>query len=82
MIVSFFVIAVVIALSIPSAIIFLPLTAVTGNPTPLYNVVCFIVRVAFRAAGIRVRVQDSRTSPKARRASSWPTMSPTSTPQA
>ena len=64
MIVSFFVIAVVIALSIPSAIIFLPLAAITGNPRPLYNVVCFIVRVAFRAAGIRVRVEGLQNVPE------------------
>jgi 1-acyl-sn-glycerol-3-phosphate acyltransferase len=63
MIVSLFVLAVVIVLSIPSAIIFIPLAMITGNPGPLYNVVCFIVRVAFRAAGIRVVVEGRENVP-------------------
>ncbi len=56
MIVSFFVLIVVIVLSIPSAVILIPLTIVTGNPTALFNVACSIVRVAFRTAGIRLQV--------------------------
>jgi 1-acyl-sn-glycerol-3-phosphate acyltransferase len=63
MIVSLFVLAVVIVLSIPSAIIFIPLAMITGNPGPLYNAVCFIVRVAFRAAGIRVVVEGRENVP-------------------
>jgi 1-acyl-sn-glycerol-3-phosphate acyltransferase len=63
MIVSLFVIAVVIVLSIPSAIIFIPLAMITGNPGPLYSAVCFIVRVAFRAAGIRVIVEGRENVP-------------------
>jgi 1-acyl-sn-glycerol-3-phosphate acyltransferase len=56
MIVSFFVLIVVVVLSIPSAVILIPLTIVTGNPTALFNVACSIVRVAFRTAGIRLQV--------------------------
>ncbi len=56
MIVSFFVLIVVVVLSIPSAVIFIPLTIITGNPTGLFNVACSIVRVAFRTAGIRLQV--------------------------
>jgi len=56
MIISFFVFIVVVVLSIPSAVIFMPLAIITGNPTPLFNVACSIVRVAFRTAGIRLQV--------------------------
>ena len=63
MLVSFFVLVVVLILSVPSAIIFIPLTLVTGNVGPLYNVVCFIVRTAFRAAGIRVIVEGRENVP-------------------
>lgn len=63
MIVSLFVFVVVLVLSIPSAIVFIPLAIVTGNPTPLYNVACFIVRIAFRVAGIRVRIEGREKVP-------------------
>ena len=56
MIVSLIVFVVVVFLSIPSAVVFIPLAMITGNPTPLYNVACAIVRVAFRTAGIRLQV--------------------------
>jgi 1-acyl-sn-glycerol-3-phosphate acyltransferase len=64
MIVSIFVFIVVVVLSIPSAVIFIPLTIVTGNPTPLFNVACAIVRVAFRTAGIHIEVSGCETLPK------------------
>lgn len=57
MIVSLLVFLVVVVLSIPSAVIFIPLAMITGNVTPLFNVACAIVRVAFRAAGIRLDVR-------------------------
>jgi 1-acyl-sn-glycerol-3-phosphate acyltransferase len=63
MIVSLFVFVVVLALSIPSAIIFIPLAAITGNVEPLYAVVCFIVRAGFSVAGIRVRVEGRENVP-------------------
>jgi 1-acyl-sn-glycerol-3-phosphate acyltransferase len=63
MIVSLFVFIVVVVLSIPSAVIFIPLTIITGNPSPLYNVACAIVRVAFRAAGIRLNVSGRENVP-------------------
>ena len=62
MIVSLIVFFVVVILSIPSAVIFIPLTIITGNPTPLYNVACAIVRIAFRTAGIRFQVQGAKFS--------------------
>jgi 1-acyl-sn-glycerol-3-phosphate acyltransferase len=56
MIASLFVFVVILALSIPSAVIFIPMAVITGNVGPLYAVTCFIVRTGFRAAGIRVVV--------------------------
>ncbi|MDR3772168.1 MAG: lysophospholipid acyltransferase family protein [Terracidiphilus sp.] len=63
MIVSLFVFVVILVLSIPSAVIFIPLAVVTGNVGPLYAVVCFIVRTGFFAAGIRVRVEGKQNVP-------------------
>jgi 1-acyl-sn-glycerol-3-phosphate acyltransferase len=63
MIVSIFVFLIILALSIPSAVVFIPLAAITGNVGPLYSVVCFIVRTGFRAAGIRVKVEGRENVP-------------------
>lgn len=63
MIVSLLVLVVILALSIPAAVIFIPLAIVTGNAGPLYAVTCFIVRVGFRVAGIRVRVEGRENVP-------------------
>jgi 1-acyl-sn-glycerol-3-phosphate acyltransferase len=63
MIASIFVFIVILVLSIPSAIIFIPLAVITGNVGPLYAVTCFIVRTGFRAAGIRVEVEGRENVP-------------------
>jgi 1-acyl-sn-glycerol-3-phosphate acyltransferase len=63
MFVSIFVFVIILALSLPSAVIFIPLAAVTGDIRPLYAVVCFIVRTGFRAAGIRVKVEGRENVP-------------------
>ena len=63
MIVSLFVFVVILILSIPSAIIFIPLTLIIRNVGPLYAVVCFIVRTGFRVAGIRVFVEGRQNVP-------------------
>ncbi len=63
MIISLYVFVIILVLSIPSAVIFIPLAVVTGNVRPLYAVVCFIVRTGFRAAGIRVRVEGRENVP-------------------
>jgi 1-acyl-sn-glycerol-3-phosphate acyltransferase len=63
MIVSLVVLVVILALSIPSAVIFIPLAAITGNVGPLYAVTCFIVRTGFRVAGIRVLVEGRENVP-------------------
>jgi 1-acyl-sn-glycerol-3-phosphate acyltransferase len=63
MILSVVVFLVILALSIPSAVIFIPLTVITGKVGPLYNVVCFIVRVGYIVAGIRIRVEGRENIP-------------------
>jgi 1-acyl-sn-glycerol-3-phosphate acyltransferase len=63
MLVSLFVFVIILALSIPSAIVFIPLAMITGNVGPLYAVVCFIVRTGFRVAGIRARVEGTENVP-------------------
>jgi hypothetical protein len=52
MIVSLLVFVVILALSIPSAVIFIPLAALTGDVRPLYTAVCFIVRTGYFVAGL------------------------------
>ena len=56
MIISLIVFIVVVLLSIPSAIVLIPWTVISGNPTALYNTANAIVRIAFRVAGIRLVV--------------------------
>jgi 1-acyl-sn-glycerol-3-phosphate acyltransferase len=63
MIISLFVFVIILAISIPSAIIFIPLAVITGDAGPLYAVTCFIVRTGFRVAGIRVRVEGREHVP-------------------
>jgi len=66
MIASVFVFVVILALSIPSAIIFIPLTMITGNIRPLYKVTNFIVRAGIFTAGIRVRIEGREKIPVGR----------------
>jgi 1-acyl-sn-glycerol-3-phosphate acyltransferase len=54
MIASLVLLFTIVVLSIPSAVVFIPLAMITGNATPLYNVSQIIVRTGFRMAGIRV----------------------------
>jgi 1-acyl-sn-glycerol-3-phosphate acyltransferase len=56
MIVSLFVLVTILVLSIPAAVVFIPLAVLTGNAGPLYRATCFIVSTGFRAAGIRIKV--------------------------
>lgn len=56
MISAFVLVATLIILSIPAAIVFIPWAAITGNATPLYNVAQLIARAGFFLAGIRVDV--------------------------
>jgi 1-acyl-sn-glycerol-3-phosphate acyltransferase len=63
MIVSVVVFVTILVLSIPSAVIFIPLAVVTGNVGPLYAVTCLIVRAGFAVAGIRWRVEGREKVP-------------------
>jgi 1-acyl-sn-glycerol-3-phosphate acyltransferase len=63
MIVSLIVIVTILVLSIPSAVIFIPLAVVTGNVGPLYKVACLIVNAAFRVAGIKIHVAGRQQVP-------------------
>jgi 1-acyl-sn-glycerol-3-phosphate acyltransferase len=63
MIVSLFVLFVILVLSAPAAVIFIPLAVITGNAGPLYRVTCFIVSTGFRAAGIRIKVAGREQVP-------------------
>jgi len=63
MIVSLVVFVTILVLSIPSAVIFIPLAAVTGDVRPLYAVVCFIVRAGYFVAGIRFRIEGREQVP-------------------
>jgi len=63
MIVSFVVFVVIVVLSVPSAIVLIPLSILTGNVEALYWMGCFIVRVGFFVAGIRLRIAGRRNVP-------------------
>jgi 1-acyl-sn-glycerol-3-phosphate acyltransferase len=56
----------IVVLAIPAAVIFIPLTVLTGKVGPLYAVSNFIVRSAFRLAGIRVQVEGLENVPAGR----------------
>ena len=56
MIVSLLVLIVVAVLSIPAAIVLIPWTLISKDPTALYNTANSIVRVAFRVADIQLVV--------------------------
>jgi 1-acyl-sn-glycerol-3-phosphate acyltransferase len=63
MIASLILLGTILALGIPSAIIFIPLAVITGNVNPLYNVALWIVRVGFRLADIPVEVEGLERVP-------------------
>jgi 1-acyl-sn-glycerol-3-phosphate acyltransferase len=56
MISSLLLLATIIILGAPSAVVFIPLTVITGNVFPLYRVSQLIVRVGYFLARIRVEV--------------------------
>jgi 1-acyl-sn-glycerol-3-phosphate acyltransferase len=57
MISSLVLLATIIVLGLPSAVIFIPWSMITGNVMPLYNVTQMIVRTGYRLAGIRVQTE-------------------------
>ena len=56
MISSLSLIATIVILGIPAAIITLPWAVITGNAIPLYKASQFILRIGYALARIRVRV--------------------------
>jgi 1-acyl-sn-glycerol-3-phosphate acyltransferase len=66
MIVSLVVLATILVLGIPAALIFIPLAVLTGNVKPLYAATSFIVRTAIRLGGIHVELQGIENIPKGR----------------
>jgi 1-acyl-sn-glycerol-3-phosphate acyltransferase len=63
MISALILITIIVLLSVPTAIFFIPLAIVTGNVMPLYRVSNWIVRVSFRMAGIRVVTEGEERIP-------------------
>jgi 1-acyl-sn-glycerol-3-phosphate acyltransferase len=63
---TFVVALTVVALSIPTALIFIPLALLTGKVGPLYAMSCAIVRAGFFVAGIRIRVEGLERVPAGR----------------
>jgi 1-acyl-sn-glycerol-3-phosphate acyltransferase len=63
MIVSLLVIVTILVLAIPSAVIFIPLAAITGDVRPLYKVTCMIVSAGYRVAGIHIKVKGREQVP-------------------
>jgi 1-acyl-sn-glycerol-3-phosphate acyltransferase len=60
---SLILLATIVVLALPAAVVLLPLTMITGDAGPLYNTSMWIVRVAFRLARIRVQVEGAEHVP-------------------
>jgi len=56
--------AAILVLSVPAALVVVPYAVITGNVMPLYNVSTFIVRVAYRLAGLRIESEGQDLVPK------------------
>ena len=63
MIPSLVLITTILVLAIPTALIFIPFTLLTGNIMPLYRLSNFIVWASFRLAGIRVEALGQENVP-------------------
>ena len=55
--------AVILILSIPAALVLIPFTVLTGNVTPLYRTSIWIVRTAYSLAGIHVVSEGQQNVP-------------------
>ncbi|MGB8259839.1 MAG: lysophospholipid acyltransferase family protein [Terracidiphilus sp.] len=64
MLISLIVFVVILLLSIPAALVFIPLAVLTGWIDPLYWAGCWIARCGFAAAFIRVRVEGRERVPR------------------
>jgi 1-acyl-sn-glycerol-3-phosphate acyltransferase len=60
---SLIILATFVLLGIPASLVFIPWCLITGDVMPLYRAAMFIVRLAFRLAGIRVEVQGKEGIP-------------------
>jgi 1-acyl-sn-glycerol-3-phosphate acyltransferase len=54
---------IIILLGAPAALVYIPLSVITGNATPLYNISLSILRFAFRVVRIRVEVSGLENIP-------------------
>jgi 1-acyl-sn-glycerol-3-phosphate acyltransferase len=63
MIASLVLLATIVVLGVPAAVVLIPWTVVTGNATPLYNAACGILRMGYALAGIRVEVEGRALVP-------------------
>lgn len=63
MIVSLLVFVTIVVLALPTALILIPFTLLTGNVGPLYAAGSWIARFAIRVAGIRLRIDGRESIP-------------------
>jgi 1-acyl-sn-glycerol-3-phosphate acyltransferase len=63
MIVSLLVFVTILVLALPTALVLIPFTLLTGNVAPLYAAGSWIARVAIRVAGIRLRIEGLENVP-------------------
>jgi len=64
MIFTIIIVGTIALLSIPGAIVFIPLTVLTGNVNPLYRVGSWIAHVALLLGGIRFRIEGRERVPR------------------
>ncbi len=69
--------ATMVVTGIPTAILFIPWCALTGNVLPLYKGTRFMLSSSCWMAGVRFHVEGRRAYPATGRASSCPTTFPT-----
>jgi 1-acyl-sn-glycerol-3-phosphate acyltransferase len=63
MIVSLLVFVTILVLALPTALVLIPFTLLSGNVGPLYAAGSWIARVALRVAGIRIRIDGLENIP-------------------
>lgn len=66
MIVSLLVFVTLLVLALPSALVLIPFTLLSGNVAPLYFTGCWIARTTMRIAGIRIQIQGLENIPTGR----------------
>ena len=66
MLLSLLVFVTILVLALPAALFLIPYTLLARNVGPLYTAACFIIKVAIRLGGIRVRVEGLEHVPPRR----------------